>query len=122
MDHAPGPISARVTAHTANIAQFQIWAGDERAIHTSAQPATTPARGVHKPAMSSRPERPPITCGAPRVSLGADTAQYSKALPTSKRWINSPAPGGPSANVENSRCTCIPSSAYGRGHGLENIR
>ena len=29
---------------------------------------------------------------------------------------------GPSANVENSRCTCIPSSAYGRGHGLENIR
>ena len=57
MDNAPGPISASVTAHTANIAQFQIWAGDERAIHTSAHPATTPATGVQKPAMSSRPER-----------------------------------------------------------------
>ena len=85
MDHAPGPISARVTAHTTNIEQFQIWAGDERAIHTSAHPATTPATGVHKPAMSRTPDSPPITCAAVKSPLGAAAALYTRALPTSNR-------------------------------------
>src|SRR5438045_3364795 len=121
MDHAPGPISAKLTANTANMAIFQIWAGDEKAIHPSAHPATTPATGVHKPAMSRTPASAPITWVAVNSPLGVAIALYTRAAPTSKRWIKSPAPGGPAANVENSRCKCIPFSAYGSGNGFETF-
>ena len=35
-------------------------------------PATTPATGVHKPAISRRPASAPITCGAATVPPGVD--------------------------------------------------
>ena len=61
--HGPAPPIPR---------QFQTWAGDEKATHASAHPATTPATGVHKPAMSRRPASAPITCGAATVPPGVD--------------------------------------------------
>jgi hypothetical protein len=59
--------------------------------------------------------------GAANVPLGVAIAPYATPVPTSNRWIKSPAPGGPSANVEKSRCTCIPFSAYGSGNGFETF-
>jgi len=61
------------------------WPGDEKAIHASAHAVTTPAMGVHKPAISRRPANPPTNCGAAKVPLGVAIALYTRAPPTSNR-------------------------------------
>ena len=47
-------------------------------------------RGVQKPAISRMPASAPITCGAATVPPGVETAQYSRAAPTTQSLNQEP--------------------------------
>jgi hypothetical protein len=113
IDQAPGPIIAKAAA---KIACARVTHGSpeceensEIAIHTLAAAPSPPASGVNTPTNRSIAAAMPIICratvnggGPSRMPL---TPKSISAAPVSKRSRRRPAPGHPSANVENSRCT-----------------
>ena len=113
IDQAPGPIIANAAA---KIACARVTHGSpeweenrEIAIHTLAAAASTPASGVNTPTNRSIAAAMPIICRATVKGGGPSRMplipKSISAAPVSKRSRRRPAPGHPSANVENSRCT-----------------
>ena len=112
-DQAPGPIMANAAA---KMACARVTHGSpeceenrEIAIHTLAEAASAPASGVNTPANRSIAAAMPMICRA-TVNGGGPSRmplipKSISAAPVSKRSRRRPAPGHPSANVENSRCT-----------------
>ena len=113
IDQAPGPIianaAAKIACERATHGSPECEVNREIAIHTLAAAASIPATGVNMPATRSTAVAIPITCiatvnggGSSRMLL---IPKRTSAAPASKRSRRRPAPGHPSANVENSRCT-----------------
>jgi hypothetical protein len=112
MDHAPGPIIAKHAASVAAATAFQgSPSGDEILeipIHPSTITVNAPTTGVKKPIIRTTPAAIPKIWSAP--DTGGEPAyvqtipEWISATPVSKRKRRRPAPGQPSANVENNRC------------------
>jgi hypothetical protein len=105
-DHAPGPIIAKLTPKPEiNIAVHRSAAPQKRS-HSCVAAIRIPIYGVHSP-ITSRPDAINgktivVKCW---VALACNNARFRRMAPRRNRWINSPVPGHPSANVENKRCT-----------------
>jgi hypothetical protein len=113
IDQAPGPIianaDAKIAGPRATHGSPECEENREIAIHTLAAAASTPASGVNMPTNRSTAAAIPITCRA-TVNGGGPSRMLLipkriSAAPVSKRRRRRPAPGHPSAKVENSRCT-----------------
>jgi hypothetical protein len=63
MDHAPGPIIARVALKVAKMIGIPELPALEQTIHSSAIVIIVPATGVHKPTRSSIPATAANMCG-----------------------------------------------------------
>jgi len=74
-DQVPGPIIANVTPRTARKRGIVAWVGDMNARLASITATTTPAIGVHKPAISIAPATAPILCGTSAAQSGFAVAQ-----------------------------------------------
>lgn len=113
IDQAPGPIIANAAANTAcarlTHGSPECERSCESAIHILMPAASAPASGVKTPANRSIPAAMPIIWRA--LVNGGGHSRMSPipkpitAAPVSNRRRRRPAPGHPSANVENSRCT-----------------
>ena len=113
IDQAPGPIIANAAAKIACARAIhgspECEENREIAIHTLAAAASAPASGVNTPINRSIAAAMPIICRA-TVNGGGPSRmllipESISAEPVSKRRRRRPAPGHPSANVENNRCT-----------------
>jgi len=113
IDQAPGPIIANAAA-TAACARLTHGSPEcekscESAIHTLTPAASAPASGVNSPANRSIAAAMPIIWRAILNDGGhsrmSPIPKPISVAPVSKRRRRRPAPGHPSANVENSRCT-----------------
>lgn len=131
MDHAPGPIMARLTPRAASKSGIDGSAGRRRNVQISTTAIPAPAIGVHKPMTSRTPAPRPIACGTSVTSAVGPRrqvmAQRTTALPVTSLCSRSPRPGRPLAKVEKSRCKNIPVTHYGnrgepeRGKGRAGI-
>ena len=70
MDHAPGPIIAKVAPNAANSKHVNGSPAPAKAIHPSHTAISTPVTGVHKPSRIKIPSKAPRTCGAICVEEG----------------------------------------------------
>jgi hypothetical protein len=106
-DHAPGPIMANAAPSTATTIEARSPALDQ-AIQAFRMATAAPATGVHRPSMRNAPAAAPTACGTINADAGVPHRPVipwrSDTPPITTRWSRSPAPGHPSANVENRRC------------------
>jgi hypothetical protein len=120
IDQAPGPIiadaAAKMACARATHGSPECEKNREIAIRTLAAAASTPASGVNTPTNRSIAAAMPMICGAtvngggpsrmPLIPKSISAAAPSnRSAPVSNRSRRRPAPGHPSANVENSLCT-----------------
>ena len=64
MDHAPGPIIARVAPSIANVTEMRGLVVCVKKLHVSTTATRVPAIGVHRPSRTSIPARAPTIAGA----------------------------------------------------------
>jgi hypothetical protein len=113
IDQAPGPIianaAAKIACARASHGSPECEENRQIASHNLAAAANTPASGVNTPANRSIAAAMPTICRATINGGGPSRMplipRSINAAPVSKRRRRRPAPGHPSANVENSRCT-----------------
>lgn len=106
-DHAPGPIIAKAAARVAAKTQAHTSLGTANMFQSSTSATIVPAIGVHNPARRRIPapiDNMDAIIGSEEGRLiSRELAEKTKAPPMTKRISNSPTPGQPRANVENSR-------------------
>jgi hypothetical protein len=113
IDQAPGPIianaAAKIACEKATHGSPECEENREIAIQTLTAAASAPATGVNMPTNRSTAAAMPIICSATVKGGGPSRMllipKITSATPLSVRRRRRPAPGHPSANVENSRCT-----------------
>lgn len=118
MDHAPGPIIARVAPSVAKMMGSHGSRAWKKTTKISTIATSVPNSGVHKPMRRNIPAPPATKC---RMICAGRAASPRWRIPHSRRTManstrcsRSPLPGQPSANVENKRCNC----ALWRAHRL----
>src|SRR5262249_43179629 len=107
MDHAPGPIIAKVAPNVAKMMGIAPSAL-EYATHTSTAAINVPQTGVHRPSSRSTAALAPIACGKTKAdcegSLRCPKPEPSRAVAVTTRCRRRPRPGQPFGNVEKRRC------------------
>jgi hypothetical protein len=115
MDHAPGPIIARVAPKVAKMIGIPRPPELEQTIHSSTIVIIVPTTGVHKPTRSSIPATAANMCGTIDancdVSLKCAIPEQNRVVAVNTRWSRMPMPGQPFGNVENKRCKKDPDQA-----------
>ena len=108
IENAPGPIIAKVPPMVARKIAIPTLPEHVKAIHISRATISVPVNGVHRPVIMQIANNALRICVNIAVVAGVSqkrtTPSWSRARPTTNRWINSPRPGQPSANVVKSRC------------------
>ena len=115
-DQAPGPRTAKAPARVPSRMLVDGSPWPDIAFHPSRTVTSIPAIGVHKPASRRVPPAIPITAGA-ACPMEAPARRMknpwvTRTLPATSRMNKRPAPGQPSAKVENRRRKGTPARGY----------
>ena len=108
IDHAPGPIIARLAPKPDRMIAVHGSADPEKTTHSCVAATKRPIYGVPSP-ITRRTDA--IDGSATSAKSGPASsrrnASRKRMVPTRNRWRSRPVPGHPPAKVENKRCTTI---------------